>query len=421
MQCLYCNQNLSERGLFCPSCGKQVRCRECRDVLEPNASACVMCGNPVDQGNSSANYAHNGQNLALNSIRFKETDKERTFDANLTDHAVSEVSQALGQFMAIDLRQGARKRQIVTLPNENIITQPPTELPLLQLDDNRSAAERQPEQVTIDQSSQALKHDSDDDKLRRVFRYDGAQIRLDETRLKAISKRDAVRRVTFLFLYAHDLKGHYQIERSALNKVLQDASLYDSNARAWIKTCTDLTIENEKITIRLTGKEQAKQILNEVLDPNVPNEWTLGTRSTRSRTTQSINGDEAQEADSTTKHTQKKRGGPSRKVTEWIKVWKEKGNQPHANHLKLKDRGLLDQGIVGLWAIRTTVGDNKGKVVSRSDLAQFIYEAFEIKVAERSLERSLKGNKDYVIHVGGIRYQISPAGISYAQGIMTGS
>src|SRR5688572_33284598 len=50
--CIYCSATLSEKGVFCPQCAKQSKCKNCGDLLEVNAKACVMCGTLIE-GNST--------------------------------------------------------------------------------------------------------------------------------------------------------------------------------------------------------------------------------------------------------------------------------------------------------------------------------------------------------------------------------
>ena len=76
----------------------------------------------------------------------------------------------------------------------------------------------------------------------------------------------------------------------------------------------------------------------------------------------------------------------------------------------------MDKGLVGLWAIRTA-DETSGKVVTRGQLGQFLYEAFEIKADTRSIERALKSAKarGRVLAVKGTQFQITPQGMAHAR------
>src|SRR3712207_4921061 len=101
LPCPYCGSSLPERPTFCPQCTKQVRCRACRDLLEPNARACVSCGTLVGDGNADAPTSSAGvPDRAVNRLRFEETRASRSLEVSATDEAVSSLGGALGMFLA---------------------------------------------------------------------------------------------------------------------------------------------------------------------------------------------------------------------------------------------------------------------------------------------------------------------------------
>ena len=104
-----------------------------------------------------------------------------------------------------------------------------------------------------------------------------------ESRLKATSHLDAARRLTYLALYAHELEDREQIPRNDLNAVLKEAGLFDSNSSKWVSQSSDLFLDGESVGLKVPGRERARGILNEVLNPDVPNTWVLGSGSTRRR------------------------------------------------------------------------------------------------------------------------------------------
>ena len=103
--CLSCKYNLPERAIYCPGCGNQVRCQQCRDILELNARACVTCGTHVcEAGIASATNNGTVHVHAVNTLNFKETSESRSLRASLTNTAVSSLGNALSVF--IDNRVG---------------------------------------------------------------------------------------------------------------------------------------------------------------------------------------------------------------------------------------------------------------------------------------------------------------------------
>ncbi|HEU4322404.1 MAG TPA: zinc ribbon domain-containing protein [Roseiflexaceae bacterium] len=316
MNCPYCANKLPERGVFCPNCGKQTRCKECRDILEIDAKVCVMCGANVLQSNTTLQDSNKSNSvnssLAHNTIRFRETPEERSFDANLTDFAVSEFGQVMGQFVSVNTYQNKQRRQNPTVMPSSVIDQGFSMLPA-DIDQVEKEDSSEKEEIQI---KETVKIEDDSALLRRIFRYEGDILRLDETRLKAKSKKDAVRRVTFLFLYAHDLEGRHEVERKLLNNVLREAALLDNNAMSWIPKAPELLVNGGMVSIRITGKEEARNFLREINDPNISNDWQFGTvRPSRARNISKV--DENDKEVSITRSRRKPVA--SRKVLAWIK------------------------------------------------------------------------------------------------------
>jgi hypothetical protein len=173
-------------------------------------------------------------------------------------------------------------------------------------------------------------------------------------------------------------------------------------------------IERETVGLRLPGQEQAKNILAEVLDLSVPNEWTLGTgRVPRgTKCTNKVDGG----FDEAVKSGNRKACASSKVVVTWVTEWKNL-RLPVDAHSVIKDCSVQEKGIFGLWAIRKATNDAQ-KVVSGGKLTKFLYEAFEIKVDERGLERSLKSicGKGNLIKVTG-GFQLQPPGMATAEKI----
>lgn len=260
---------------------------------------------------------------------------------------------------------------------------------------------------------------SDKEKLDEFFRRDGEQLKLDDSRLKAKGKLDFAKRLSVLFLYAHELNGRSSIPRAELNTVLMKENVYDSNLIHWLNNTTALRVENDQIELKKEGREHARQVLMEVLDPNTKNVWTpeSGTR-TRNTKTGSASEDESVKAEGISTPVKPNTGkvtAVAKDVAEWLSKWKSLELKIDG-HSIIMDRKIAEKGIFGLWAIRRAMSD-AAKVVSRTKLASFLYEAFEVKVDDRSLEDALKSDfaKDKVLNVKGTMFQILPPGMKYAE------
>jgi hypothetical protein len=413
--CPSCTCNLPERAIYCANCGSQARCKECRDILEPNARACVTCGSLVEKS-GVASATNNGilPDHTVNTLEFEETTKGRSLRAKLTDSSVANLSNAFGRYFSSSLSIGVSRDRRVSVQGSSVTEQEDILLADTTLDRNNQQSQGIVEATVPVKAQLCGTTEKDSEKLRQIFRYDGKQLRLNETRLKAKNKLDEARRLTYLFLYAHELEGREQIPRTELNDILKKTSLYDSNTATWIGKSADLMIERETVGLRLPGQEQAKNILAEVLDLSVPNEWTLGTgRVPRgTKCTNKVDGG----FDEAVKSGNRKACASSKVVVTWVTEWKNL-RLPVDAHSVIKDCSVQEKGIFGLWAIRKATNDAQ-KVVSGGKLTKFLYEAFEIKVDERGLERSLKSicGKGNLIKVTG-GFQLQPPGMATAEKI----
>ncbi len=257
------------------------------------------------------------------------------------------------------------------------------------------------------------------EKLRRIFDYAAEQLRLIQTRLKAKGKVDYATRLVYLFLYAHAEEGRTRVRRTDLNEMLISAGLYDGNIRKWIANSPDLMRDGEGLELNIPGREQARRILDEVLDPDRPDGWTIGSSPQMRRTKSGSKRDET--TDGSPKGGRRKgssTAGRSTPVKEWVAAWKSRKRQIDGHSL-LRDRSLADKGIFALWAIRDTMGES-AKLVSPCRLSNFLYEAFEIKADDRALGRALaaeasSSKRVLKIDDQGVKYQINPSGIKYAE------
>jgi hypothetical protein len=104
-----------------------------------------------------------------------------------------------------------------------------------------------------------------------------------ETRLKAKSKRDYGIRLAIIFLYYKHLTGVDDVPRSNLNSILEDASVMDGNFRYWLANNPLIGLNDNLVHIKAPGKEEAKQILVEMSNPEIKDKWQIGTTSKNSR------------------------------------------------------------------------------------------------------------------------------------------
>lgn len=425
--CPYCQNVLSEKSVFCSKCGKQARCKnnECRELLDRDASFCDICGTPV--GEAGAGQPTSSSNTQLptpgyNTIHLEEDKKSLTLHTVLSDDGLANLSNPLSMIIASRMGIIGNRGQRPTITKDVIIDDPRLLLKSGAQGGNGSVdAEAEEPEGTDETENPAASatststpppQGSDEERLGQIFRLRNEQLHLDEPDIKAGSKKDYARRLTYLFLYAHEKRGNDSIPRSALTAILDENSVNDGNTRYWISKNSSLVSEGDNIRLNNAGRREAQAALNDVFDTTKTAQGWLPGENTYTKSAKAGEGGGAEKA---AKSAGRRSRSPSKTATEWAAKWK--GLNMNVNgHAILKDKGVFDRAIFGLWAIRHTMGDT-GKVVSRSNLSKFIYEAFEYKINERSLERALKGKEGIgkVINVEGTKFQIQPTGIEYAE------
>ncbi|MEW6058490.1 MAG: hypothetical protein AB1540_17985 [Bdellovibrionota bacterium] len=321
-------------------------------------------------------------------------------EAHFTDTAVESMSNALSAFIVGSINERIPKAHRRSLPPAG------TEI----RDESIFDAD------IHDHPDIPPTEESDHARILKIFRKNGERLELEDPRVKEKSNLDKAKRITHLFLYAHDLEGRPRVPRSELTDVLNAASVNDGNTRHWIKKAVSKTLVQEGDTIGLNaaGRDEARKFLIEIFDPSVSR--TSGGERTHRKTGTKSSKSDGKELSKATKGSSSRLSGKSPKVEVWVKKWKESDVAKNVNGYEvIKDRSVLDRGIFGLWAIRKAVGDEE-KLVSRLHLSKFIFEAFELKVDERGLERVLKTEaKGKVLHVEGTKFQIQPDGMKYAE------
>ncbi|MBV9325682.1 MAG: hypothetical protein JO352_18075 [Chloroflexi bacterium] len=110
--------------MYCPACGTQARCKQCREELVRDARVCMMCGMPIGPADATLT----SHPPTVNRITFVETDKRRSLDAELTDDAVGLIGQSLGIFVTGQLK-GRHDSRAQLQSNEPLIIDQQPSLP----------------------------------------------------------------------------------------------------------------------------------------------------------------------------------------------------------------------------------------------------------------------------------------------------
>jgi hypothetical protein len=296
--CYSCSKELSESKLYCRKCGVRTRCGNCRGLLEAGDEFCGDCGTAVDtpaQPSGPTQIEKTGGDF--NVINY--VDKNSTFNAKLSDRAFESGSEIVGAFLVGRMTNPIRRIKQSNNGEELLDVQPN----LSGIDTDGVDEHDQ----TQDSPARALPASSDASRLGEIFRISGNDLRLVNPRLKQRTKGDFQCRLSVLFLYAHELAGRDMISRDELKSLLQDAKVYDGNARKWIGNNEHLIRDGDLLGLSVPGREFAKNILIQIRDPNIDTSWTVGTKG-KSRNPKGNKGDDTTVSDDSGK------SGKSRKA-----------------------------------------------------------------------------------------------------------
>jgi hypothetical protein len=267
--CLSCSHLLSESGYFCASCAVQVRCKQCNELLEKDARACVMCGTVAGAG--AAIPSVNGNASPMNTLELQEDTRSRSLRISFTDAAIGSIGGTVNQLVSDKLAsRGPRPFK----PTED----PGVLAPLLpagevveggQVIDRSKLDPKPPAPVT-----------GDAERMGEIFEMDGEDIRLEEHRLKADSRLEYARRLTYLFIYSQELAGKKPIEYASVKKILEASKVLDTNTRHELSHKMAVEIDGDTIRLKKEGREKAVLALDEILNPNHPDPgWTPESHS----------------------------------------------------------------------------------------------------------------------------------------------
>lgn len=407
--CIYCESNLPERAIFCPSCAKQIKCKQCGDFLEADAKACVICGTAVSEGTTTSSTG-NSTITTKNTLILRETKSSRDVEVGFTDEAIGKISDALSHILIDRLGNpttpGRRASNAsLQLAGETI----PESKDYIDVE----SAEIVPNGASS--SNQTTK--TDKEKLHRVFYYNDDVLKLDNHNLKADGQLDAAKRLVYLFLYAHELEGRNFVTREAINAVLKDIDLHDPNASNWIRTTPDLAKEGDEnaqtFRLRANGREAAQNALADIFNPDKENKWNLTERTKSRKKAKSA------DTDSTGNDTQAGASKPGRKsgeVDSWVTKWKNLSLDVDV-YSAISSTATENKGVIALWAIRKATSDEI-KVVNGNQIVSFISKAFSKDVDRRNLTRAMEGKSQGKVRRVTDGYELTDEGIKHAEEIL---
>jgi hypothetical protein len=410
LACAYCESSLPERAVFCPSCAKQARCKECRDLLEPNAKACVDCGTIVGEGTLKASFS-NSPAPSKNTLILRETKGKasRELEVGFSDNSVESISEGLIHILVDRLGESSIPRRGTNGS--------PLRLTSEAVPESKDYIDAEAAEVVVNGTATLNQEaKTDKEKLHQVFYYNGDILKLDNYNLKADGQLDAAKRLVYLFLYAHELEGRKTVSRELINAALKDVGLFDANASNWISTTLDLAKEGDEdantFRLRANGREAAQKALADIFNPEKVNKIDLSKITPRKKA-KSGNADSSDKDSQTgTNQTSKK----SSEVDSWVTKWTNLKLEVDA-YTAIGSASPENKGIIALWAIRKATSDEV-KVVNGNKIVAFISKAFHKNPDRSNLVRALEERA-----VGKVRrtpdgYELTDEGMKHAEEIL---
>ncbi|MGA9041345.1 MAG: zinc ribbon domain-containing protein [Terriglobales bacterium] len=267
MNCPLCSEPLAERGFFCKACAGQVRCKNCRELLEPAGMACVECGTKIGESMPNAEQPELVMAGALpphrNTLSYQETRTNRTFHASLTDTAIQGLGEVFGDFF---LPRGTPRSQM----HPRRVVGDTLALPVGMPHSVPGNGHHDPAPTPSNGESVV----EEKERILRLFHPNGDDLELKDNRLKAKSQSDFVRRLTYLFLYAHELHGRPSASYEKLRSIHQVAKVWDANTRTWLTKRVGFTVDaDNSLKLNAPGREEALKAMNDALNPEVQDDW----------------------------------------------------------------------------------------------------------------------------------------------------
>jgi hypothetical protein len=270
MNCPNCGDTLAERGAYCKACGAQARCMACKAALESGAAACVECGTKLGVAVANGHPVATSPEPRRNKITFREDRNSRSIDADFSDHTMQALGGILGDIFsartAVSVQRQANTRtfsqELESAPEKTL---PPPEVP-----------------TVVDGANPDLQN------IAKIFRKKGDGLELIDNQLKAKSGMDFVRRLTYVFLYAHELHARTSVSKASVIAILKDGKVWDGNSSKWLSKRerlrpTQAGDEEEHLELIATSREEAKKVLADFLNDSIKDEWNPDTKVKQKR------------------------------------------------------------------------------------------------------------------------------------------
>lgn len=261
IDCPNCAKPISETAIFCGKCRTQIRCSDCKGVIEPDDLYCQNCGSEVNRKNSAS---------TMNKIRYDG----KSFEAEFTDTVGKDVTETFGKIF-LESQRSKNERLLEGRKDNNEDSDGGT----IDVDAEVLNNLEQSEEVSSIKKKRGIKD---------LFREKEGKLDLLETRIKASGKTDYAMRLTYLVVLFYKSTGHDTIDKSKINELLKYCGVYDGHYRgAFGKAKAHFLVDSKKVEFRPAGLEKAKKILDEVYDESIEDKWGLGDLVSTSKSSSS--------------------------------------------------------------------------------------------------------------------------------------
>jgi len=352
-----------------------------------------MCGTPVGTGKAEANV--NGSASSMNTLELQEDTRSRSLRISFTDAAIGSIGATVNELVSNKL--ASHDPRSLKVVGGTIPTVP--QLPAA----GSGATGPVIDAARVEDRKPLVPPTGDAERMRNIFEFDGEDFKLEENRLKADSRLDYARRLTYLFIYAHELAGRKPVGFDRVKKILETSKVWDNNTRHMLKQKMAVEIDGDMIRLKKEGRENAILALEKILDTAQSDAgWTPESQS---RVTKS--GGDAKEARPAgkvgRKRSNKQRNG--RKMGEAHGQCRWPFHSEGQDHHRKSDTGSFGQFT--RWA---------EKVASALFIQRFIAAAFSFSEKQRSIGVTLEREnaREFVIQADG-GYKLTPSGTKRAE------
>jgi hypothetical protein len=112
VECPFCDTEIEEKYVICPSCDQRIRCEECDELLLAGKDKCYVCGEPI--------HTDDGQEQGTNTFHVEEERDEdsfhRSIDIEVSDEGIQEAARIANHFFG----RGARREIPKPEDEENV-------------------------------------------------------------------------------------------------------------------------------------------------------------------------------------------------------------------------------------------------------------------------------------------------------------